>query len=77
MASMSNTKDISVLVRKMSLALTFTGSNEAQFSVGGIFETVPEKGERNVSQQYLFWESCGKLIPNIPSGYLILCKCRN
>ena len=30
MASMSNTKNIRVLVRKKGLALTFTGSNEAQ-----------------------------------------------
>ena len=29
MASMSNTKDMSVLVRKKGFALTFTGSNEA------------------------------------------------
>ena len=29
--SMSNTKDLSVSVRKEGLALTFTGSNEAQF----------------------------------------------
>ena len=34
MASLSNTKDTSVLVRKKGLALTFTGSNEPQFTVG-------------------------------------------
>ena len=31
MASMINTKDMSILVRKKGLALTVTGSNEAQY----------------------------------------------
>ena len=33
MASMSNMKDMTILVRKKGLALTFTGSNEAQYSI--------------------------------------------
>ena len=32
MASMLNTKDMSVLVRKKGLAITFSGSNEAQYN---------------------------------------------
>ena len=36
MASKSNTKDMSVSVRKKGLALTFTGSNEAQSNGLGV-----------------------------------------
>ena len=42
MASMSNTKYMSVLVRKKGLALTFTGSTEAQFTQKMLNITITE-----------------------------------
>ena len=67
MASMSNTKDISVLLRKKGLAPTYTGSNEAQYTRDTESPNVWGKEHRLQKNPYFFHISLSNVMFHILS----------